>query len=250
MMPNASIEQFTLATALVLGLRHALEPGHGKAIIATYMGQPNARFGDVLLIGGIVTLAHSAILGVSILLFFQVVQRIGHVPSQWYVVLQGVSAVGVVILGIVMLQQAWPPGKELSNAEMACSKACSHTPAVLPEPSGTVSPVQRWKELAMLGVFSALRPCPATLSSLMLAVGLGVHQAMGFVLTFSLGMALVLMCIGLGAKLVGYQVGVLRHKNPLLQRVLAYVPFASALIVLIMGLLFTIFSLQHLIETV
>jgi nickel/cobalt transporter (NicO) family protein len=234
-----NIEQLTIASALVLGVRHALEPGHGKAIIATYMGQPTARFLDVLVFGGIVTLAHSAILLLSILLFFNVVKKSGALPESWLNGLHLLAALGIVALGIVMFIKAWPPSDLDTLQEAECATGCQHKELTASAPLKTMPPLQRLKELVMLGIFSALRPCPATFSSIVLAIGLGLSNAVGFVISFSLGMAVVLMGIGIIAKIMGARLNALRGKFPRVNRWINRLPFISACIILLLGLVFT-----------
>jgi nickel/cobalt transporter (NicO) family protein len=239
-----NIEQLTIASALVLGVRHALEPGHGKAIIAAYMGQPTARFADILIFGGVVTLAHSAVLMLSILMFFNVVKQSGALPESWLNGLHLVAAFGVVLLGVFMFMKAWPPNDNDVLQEAECATGCQHKELTASAPLKTMRPLQRLKELLMLGVFSALRPCPATFSSIVLAIGLGLNHAVGFVVSFSLGMAVVLMGIGILAKLMGSRLNALRGKYPRINRWINRLPFISACIILVLGTIFTAMALR------
>jgi ABC-type nickel/cobalt efflux system permease component RcnA len=242
-----NIEQLTIASALVLGVRHALEPGHGKAIIATYMGQPTARFMDVLIFGGVVTLAHSIVLFVSVLLFFNIVKQSGALPESWLNGLHLVAALGVVVLGVFMFMKAWPPKDIDTLQEAECATGCQHKGLASSGPLKSMTPLQRFKELTMLGVFSAMRPCPATFSSIILAIGLGLSNAVGFVISFSLGMAIVLMGIGIIAKIMGARLNALRGKFPRINRWINRLPFISACLILGLGLVFTFIALRHFV---
>ena len=47
------------SAALVLGMMHALEPGHGKTVVAAYLVGSRGRNLDALLLGLVVTFTHS-----------------------------------------------------------------------------------------------------------------------------------------------------------------------------------------------
>lgn len=233
------LDPLTMSTAFLLGLRHALEPGHGKAVIATYMGQADATYGDLLKLGGIVSVAHSVVLLLSILLFFQVFHNLTQVPPLWLDILQALSATVIVLLGTGMLLRS----RQVLEGEpvaSTCATACQHEPVDRRYLSAT-SP--KFKELFLLGLVSGIRPCPLTLSGLIMAVSLGQREALSFILVFSFGMAIVLMGVGLLGKLAGTSLEEASARYAWLSEVQRWLPFVSALLILGMGLLFLGMSL-------
>jgi len=111
--------------------------------------------------------------------------------------------------------------------------------------SHTLDPDQiTWKSLLTLGVSGGMVPCPDAIAILVVAVALGrIPLGMLFIVAFSLGLALVL--IGIGVAMVQGMRFIKR--NELMNRFSLYTPVLSAVVVfgLGLGLSFTAFhSLQ------
>jgi nickel/cobalt exporter len=241
----SSSSSLSILTAASLGAIHALEPGHGKVVIVTYMGQSSSRWMDVLKLGGVITLAHSLVLLVGILLVFGVLKTMSF-SAVWLDVLQLISAVLVVLLGVNMLRRL-----KLNNPKVSltCASSCQHKEDSRAERS-ILNATSQWeqnKELFLLGVMSGLRPCPLTLSSLSLAISMGQLQAFMFILFFTVGMSGMLMLFGLAGKLgaKGLELGS-QHWGGL-ERFQQLFMVASGFVVLIMGLVFVGHSFLKLI---
>ena len=254
-----SLPSFSLVTAFVLGALHALEPGHGKIVIATYMGQPTATYADVLKLGGVIIFAHGLVLWLGVALFFNLLHHTQGIPAIWFNLLQLVSATFVVILGLNMLRRTqhlrMPPTRDATSqttvldsleALKPCSTSCQHSENDVAQASilKATSVWQRNKELFLLGLMSGLRPCPLTLSSLSLAISLGQWKAFAFVVVFSIGMSCMLMCFGILGKLggIGLEKGSKRWSG--LQQVQGWFLKIAGALVLVMGLYFVWHSLQ------
>jgi len=237
------LDSLSMATALLLGLRHALEPGHGKAVIATYMGQPQARYLDVLKLGGIISIAHSLVLILSVILFFRVFQSIEEIPQVWLDTLQVVSACVIVVLGTLMFIRS---RRVLNGTTVGstCATACQHDNRAADQINAS-SP--KGRELFLLGLMSGLRPCPLTLTGLMMAISLGQFEALAFILVFSVGMAIVLMGVGLLGKLAGTSLEEATARYQWLANVQRWLPFISALLILAMGVVFLAISVPKLL---
>ena len=97
----------TLFLALVIaafwGAAHALTPGHGKAMVAAYLVGTKGRPRDAFVLGGTVTLAHTA--GVFALGFVTLGLSEFIVPEQLYPWLTLVSGLLVVAVGASVLRQ-------------------------------------------------------------------------------------------------------------------------------------------------
>jgi nickel/cobalt exporter len=256
---GSSLPSLSLLTAVALGGLHALEPGHGKLIIVTYMGQPTAHYVDILKLGGIITFAHSLVLVAGVLLFFLIFHSFDVLHVQGLAILQLISATLVVLLGFNMIRRFPPPWKwysslsatsPLPNEDTPCTTSCQHKAntssdsLVLNAPNAW----QRHKELFLLGFMSGLRPCPLTLSSLSLAMSMGELKALAFVGCFTAGMAGMLMLFGLVGKLggTGLELGGRRFEG--LQKIQRLFLEASGLLVFIMGLWFVWRSLRQLLS--
>jgi len=217
--------------AFGLGALHALEPGHGKTIVAAYLVGSRGTAGHALLLGLIVTASHTA--GVFALGAITLYASRYIVPEQLYPWLGVFSGLTIAGLGGYLFLRRWS-GLDLDHA---------HTPGQLhghwfssrrqstaaPEPSKPVSLYQ----LFALGTTGGIIPCPAALVVLLSAFAL--HRiGLGFflIVAFSLGLAAVLIGFGLlmvyGRRLIA-GMGV---SGPLTTR---WLPVASAAFMTVLG---------------
>ena len=95
-----SMMLFALAIAVALGAFHALEPGHGKTLVAAYLIGSRGTMRHALLLGVIVTIAHTA--GVYMLGAVTLYASRYLVPEQLYPWLILSSGVMIMTLGVVL----------------------------------------------------------------------------------------------------------------------------------------------------
>jgi nickel/cobalt transporter (NicO) family protein len=94
---------FALGVAIVLGAAHALQPGHGKTVVAAYLVGSRGTAKHALFLGATVTATHTAgvyALGVVTLFLSQYV-----VPERLYPILEIVSGLLVVGIGVWLFGQ-------------------------------------------------------------------------------------------------------------------------------------------------
>jgi ABC-type nickel/cobalt efflux system permease component RcnA len=99
---------FMLTAALIaaaLGGLHALEPGHGKTIVAAYLVGSQGTAAHALLLGLIVTATHTA--GVYALGFVTLYASKYIVPDHLYPWLGIASGLTIAFLGLYMLRRRW-----------------------------------------------------------------------------------------------------------------------------------------------
>ena len=213
-----------IGIAFVLGAAHALTPGHGKTIVAAYLVGSRGTLKHAAFLGGMVTLTHTVtvfLLGLATLFLFQYV-----VPQKVTQVLGAISGLSIVAIG------GWMLYKRLRGAGHAHSHSDDHhhdhdqhhhdhdhphdhTHAHTHDhahdhahehshshgPGGhthTHMPDEiSWSGLAALGASGGLVPCESALVLLLTAIALR-RVGLGLVLlvSFSVGLALVLMAIG------------------------------------------------------
>lgn len=92
-----------LIVAFGLGGAHALEPGHGKTIVAAYLVGSRGTLKHAAILGGVVTFTHTIsvfLLGIAMLLLSK-----SFVPERVIRVLEAVSGLSIVAIGAVMLIQ-------------------------------------------------------------------------------------------------------------------------------------------------
>ncbi len=158
-----------IGTALLLGIAHALAPGHGKSLVASYLVGSKATMQHALLLGLTVVLTHMAsvlILG-GLMISLLPLSAPGLYP---YLGAMG----GLVVMGIGA--RLW----RRAGAEHHHPHPHSH------------------RELLLLGVTGGLLPCPLALVVLLGAASLGkVWLGIAMISAFAIGLAGVLTAVGL-----------------------------------------------------
>ncbi len=205
---------FLFPAALIaagLGALHALEPGHGKTIVAAYLVGSRGTPRHAVLLGLIVTAAHTA--GVYLLGVITLYTSRWIVPEQLYPWLGIVSGLMIAGLASYLLLRAWTgeaadhghePGRSHSHwfaslAKPRVAEAASVAVAANQVPAGenrgsNVS----LRQLLVLGITGGMVPCPAALVVLLSALSLHrVGLGLFLIVAFSLGLAAVLIVIGL-----------------------------------------------------
>jgi nickel/cobalt exporter len=94
-----------LAVALLFGAAHALAPGHGKTIMAAYLVGTKGRPRDAFLLGGIVSIMHTASVLVLGLVLFQLSDSAS--PDRVYPWLKLASGAAVALFGVGLLCSRW-----------------------------------------------------------------------------------------------------------------------------------------------
>jgi ABC-type nickel/cobalt efflux system permease component RcnA len=170
------------AVAMGLGALHALEPGHGKTVVAAYLVGSRGTAWHAMVLGLTVTLAHTA--GVYLLGGITLYASRYVVPERLYPWLAVVSGLMITGLGVGLFWQRW------SRAGHAHSHDHPHV---------HISPSRvSLRDLIALGVSGGIVPCPAALVVLLSAFSM---RRTGFglflIVAFSVGLAAVLIAVGL-----------------------------------------------------
>ncbi len=230
-----------LSAALIaagLGALHALEPGHGKTIVAAYLVGSRGTARHAVLLGFVVTAAHTA--GVYLLGVLTLYASRYIVPEQLYPWLGAVSGLTVTGLGIFMFlrhltgqtgEHSHASGEKHSHWLTSMFKQSGNTNVVSSEVHPSAAPISL-RQLCALGVTGGIVPCPAALVVLLSAFSLHrIGFGLFLITAFSLGLALVLVAVGLTmvyAKRFIARVGPARP----LQR---YLPLLSSAFMVVLG---------------
>jgi len=237
LITNRSMSLWFLITAgfiaLGLGALHALEPGHGKTIVAAYLVGSRGTARHALLLGLIVTVSHTA--GVFALGAITLYASRYIVPEQLYPWLGVFSGLTIAGLGGYMFLRRWS-GHDLGHSHShghghshTHDHGHSHTHSHSHEAEKAVSSYQ----LFALGITGGIIPCPAALVVLLSAFAL--HRiGLGFFLitAFSVGLAAVLIAFGMLMVYARRFMTSLRTDGPLTTR---WLPIASAAFMTILG---------------
>ena len=235
-----------LAVAVGLGALHALEPGHGKTVVAAYLVGTRGTPRHALYLGLIVTATHTA----GVYLLGAVTLYLSHyvLPEHLYPWLGGVSGLIITALGCSLLLQRY------ANESQAHSHAHPHThthahhheaphhhhashhasPHVATHAQPPEEEALSSRALLALGVTGGIVPCPAALVVLLSALAL--HR-LGFglllIVAFSIGLAGVLITFGLLMVSARHVIARVQGEGQLITR---WLPLTSAAVITAFGL--------------
>jgi len=253
--------------AIVLGAAHALEPGHGKTVVAAYLVGSYGRNIDAILLGLVVTFTHSfsiILLGITAKYF-----STSFSEQQLHGYLGLFASFTILVLGFFLIRNRWHAlhhpdddhghrhlfGKhhhhnyEAHHAQphehvAVDSMVTRHSHAERNERHGVQEEGRLgFAGLVMLGISGGIVPCPAALALLLASLSVGaLGQGLALVLVFSSGLALALVAIGL---LVVNSVRVSARFVDT-ERYAPRIALASALLVTLVGIYTFYSSLTHL----
>lgn len=188
-----------LAVAAALGAFHALEPGHGKTLVAAYLVGSRGTFKHALLLGVIVTASHTA--GVYLLAAVTLYLSQYIVPERLYPWLALASGLAIATLGLTLLARRISaddhPRDHAHHDHHHHAADHEHDHAHGHHHHETTQNVSL-KQLIALGVSGGIVPCPAALVVLLSAVSLHrVGFGLLLIVAFSVGLAAVLIAVGM-----------------------------------------------------
>ncbi|RMF99792.1 MAG: high frequency lysogenization protein HflD [Nitrospirae bacterium] len=217
--------------SFVLGMAHALEPGHGKTVVAAYLAGEHGRNRDAILLGLTVTFTHSF----SIILLAVAARLLSRsIPVQAVHAYIGmVSGVLILVIGLVMLRSRI---RGLNNGHHHHDHDHHHH-------HHDLSPDYSYTKLLLLGISGGMVPCPAALAILLAAISTGrTEKGVLLVLIFSAGLAITLVMIGL-VVVNGLRLG---RRFLSVDRYAQRVALLSAMVVTLIGVGTVYSSLRHL----
>jgi ABC-type nickel/cobalt efflux system permease component RcnA len=213
--------------AIGLGALHALEPGHGKTLVAAYLVGSRGTARHALLLGLTVTLAHTA--GVYLLGGITLYASRYVVPERLYPWLAVTSGLIVAGLGMALFRRRYSAAAHGHRHSHTRDRGHASHHHVHPGGAGV-----RLRELVALGVSGGIVPCPAALVVLLSAFSM---RRAGFglflIVAFSVGLAATLIAIGLLIVYARRLVSRFDGNGPLVGR---WLPLASAVVVTVLGL--------------
>jgi len=255
--PELSVTFYLVAlvTALVLGALHALTPGHGKTVVAAYLVGSRGTTRHALALGTIVTATHTGsvfALGLVTLLASQYI-----LPTDLFPLLEITSGVLILGLGASLLIQRWRAWQASrhgadhdhshdhhhhhDHAHVHTHHAHGHTHHGH-DHHHPISEGVTWRSLITLGISGGLVPCPDAIAILLVAIAINrIALGLTLIVAFSLGLAVVLIAIGIA----------MVHSRHLVSRFDAFnrlapaMPVVSAVVVLVLGAGLTIGAVRN-----
>lgn len=290
-------------TAILLGGFHALEPGHGKTVVAAYLIGSKGKRIDAVLLGIVVTLTHTFSVILLAIAAKLASTRITLTEESLHGYLGIVAGLLILAVGIWMLvgrirgkepfhfhshdhsHSHHHEGHDVAAHEGLHTHSHEHEDDIPHDHSHEHShdhnhththdslhghvhthdhsrdednelghnpqsvDVRRGKKLGywqlfLLGVSGGLVPCPAAIAILLAAVGSGrLGEGLTYILMFSLGLAAVLIAIGI----IVVSAGNLASRFLDAKRFARKIAIASAAIITLIGGVTLINSMRHLI---
>jgi len=214
-----------LALAVTLGALHALSPGHGKTIVAAYLVGSQGKAYHAAALGAIVTLTHTG--SVFALGLVMLTASRYFLAADIFPLLELISGLLILILGAALL---WPRfkvllGKYKESKRFHVSEngisvegerrlpinqpiqevgpPHSHDPSkmgAIPREIPGENPLEniRWRSLIPLAVSGGLVPCPDAIAILLVAATINrIGFGLSLILSFSFGLAVVLIAVGI-----------------------------------------------------
>lgn len=185
-----------LFTAFLFGAGHALSPGHGKAMVASYLVGVRGTARHAVMLGLVVTITHT--LGIYLLGFVAMFASKYVVSEHLYPLLSLLSGLAIVGLGLALLVQR---ARLLRvSPHIRTEDADNEERENIEEASIPLSPQEdiSFRQLLLLGMSGGALPCPTALIVMLSAIALHrIAFGMLLILVFSLGLAVVLTLIGI-----------------------------------------------------
>ena len=192
------------ALAVAFGAWHALLPGHGKTLMAAYMVGSETKVRQAVAVGSAVAVMHTAsVLGLGLLVITLEQTFRPEALYPWLGLLSGVVAIGLGAYLMIGRLAAWSDARRDEAHERAHASGHDHDhdhahahSHGLPE---GVSLTSR-RGLLALALAGGILPSPSALIVMLGAIQAHrVGYGIGLILAFSVGLALALIVVSLGA---------------------------------------------------
>ncbi|GAC1695813.1 MAG: hypothetical protein NVS9B6_02030 [Candidatus Limnocylindrales bacterium] len=251
---RAGAEGDLLATVLAvlaavgLGAFHAVTPGHGKTVMAAYLVGTRGSARQALGLGAAVAVSHT--IGVLLLSLFILGASSVIAPDRFYPYLSAVSA--LIILGIglwllrgVLLSRAHAPAHDHSH-DHGHDQAHGHSHG--PGGHDHLPTSVGWRGLIALGISGGIVPSASALLLLLAAVSLR-RPDLGLILIVAFGIGMAVVLVGIGLVLVRAGKFADRHlgDGALIRRLSPLLPIGTTIVVLLIGIGLTVQAGQQLL---
>ncbi|MBI3590083.1 MAG: sulfite exporter TauE/SafE family protein [Candidatus Melainabacteria bacterium] len=179
---------FYIFTALLFGMVHAMEPGHGKSLVATFVLSSNtSRTRDAFLIGLIASITHTASVYIIGFLSLKFLEFISPIEKEMFI-----SFTASILIFLIGLWLMWDRVIEpLFHHEH--EHHCSVHDVLTKKLKAT--------SILLIGLTAGLFPCSGGLTVFMTATAVGGFKNLlnGFfyVLSFSVGLGMALTLVAL-----------------------------------------------------
>jgi len=251
-----------LLIAALMGAVHAFTPGHGKTVMAAYLIGERGTMLHALVLGLVVTVTHVwSILALGVISLYATEHISETQFTFWTAVLSGGI---IVLLGLFLFRQRYAQyllarfggADEAHHHHHGMTQDHAHDDTDmgvgLPHEHGAFSSHTHvvegrdgkpptYRSILWLGVSGGIVPCPAALIVLLAAIHIGrLPLGLLLILSFSLGLAAVLVLIGM---MVVRASGAVRRRFGSRNRALLLLPVVSSVLITLLGVFLVVQTL-------
>jgi nickel/cobalt exporter len=226
--------------SFLYGVFHAAGPGHGKAVISSYIVATGETIRRGIALAALSSLVQAltaialvgflaAILGVTARTMGQVVNWIEIIAYALIVVI-GLRLLWTKGAAFAARWTSWRSGRPVAG--MACDDGCAHLPA-----AEQVARIHSWREALAVIVSVGLRPCTGAVLVLVFALSQGIVQA-GVVATFAMAVGTAITVAAIAALASGAKALAVRlasARTGLATLALSAAEVVAALVVVLFG---------------
>lgn len=195
----------SLTIAFFLGALHAFQPGHGKAILAAYLVGSRGRVLDAIWLGLVLTATHTfsvIILGIVIKVAYGAVMAavVQQSPDAQPIPIPGAKIIQLVAGALILGVGIWiiMNRKRILTHDHHDHHDHSHHDHDDHNHDHDHKQARGIWQLSLLGISGGMVPCAEGIGLLLAAVAAGqAGRGLMLVLSFSLGIALVIVTIGI-----------------------------------------------------
>ena len=233
---------FYLPVAVVLGALHALEPGHAKSLMAAYIIAIRGTSGQAALLGLSAAIGHTIVVWILALAAFLFGQNlITEQAEPWLTLLSGVLVMLLAVRMFLRLRNSHEHHNHghhhLDHVHHDHDHSHDHNHShgdAQPKTGASTG------DIVWFGFTGGLLPCPAAIAVLLVCIQLNQFAlGIAMVAAFSIGLAATLVAIGVAVSLASRRV---TTTWPWFDRIAQRLPYLSAGIVMILGLVMSAFG--------
>lgn len=205
---SSQLSFWIIASAFLLGALHALEPGHGKSIMAVFVMGTDADLKDALLLGLTIVFSHMIVVVALGIASIYLVEALN--VDATHDIMSFIGGAILIGVGIWILRKFYHPHEHAIDTK---------------------------KGVIAIGLSTGLIPCPAALAVLLFSISNNqVYNGLIYVLVFSAGLAMAITSLSvLFVKGKGFIGSYVSSKS------ISKLPLVSGSIIVVIG----IFTLLH-----
>lgn len=222
---------FLLFFAYIYGLVHALGPGHGKTLVASYFLANERSYSKALFVSVAIGIVHtfSAFL-LTLVIYYVVNTFLAQFLNDTLYYTTKISAFIIISIALYLLMSKYKAYKQMQELSKIPSYKFSSTPHVASCGCGSCKVDNKSTDMALI-ISAGIIPCPGTTTIFIFAISLGLYYA-GFLsaLVMSMGMSTIIFLSALLS--VALRKKTLSSTN----NIKKYLEYISLGVILILGL--------------